>query len=680
MERSEKQQISGIYKTVWSIYWGSALVFLTINYRGVLGEEEIRASGFLFFFLFLAAIIGTALLCAFVIAPRLPRHADGKEKVGKLRPWHLLILLLVDIWCFHIMELVNNEDFAEMTFKFRVINVCGILIMSLILLLWLNSLRRAAFITLCIFSTATIIFYVVYTFRGEPMQLIDIFSLGTAMNAAKNYRFVPTRWITGNVVIGMCIAAVLIHAPDKQFAFRLPAKLLSRACALCVMIVLGFFYMRTSWNAGLGILTDLFAPIKTYREYGTTVGFFCVAKYMRLLPPDGYSVAEVERIAAESVSKRAASGEEEERGSDVRPVNILAIMNESWCDYRLVGDLQTDKQVMPFYDELKENTIKGHTLVCIRGGGTAKSEYEFLTGNSVKRYPGMVPYVSYFRHDQYSIVTTLESQGYASMAMHPYKRSNWKRPTAYELLNFDQYLSIEDFDDSYERIRGFVSDRGNYQKIIEVVEETEEPLFLFDITMQNHGGYTKDNYPLKIHLTGDYQEDSVERFLTLERETDDALQYLIEYFEACDEPTLILVFGDHYPTLPEEFTESISGSKYEELSPGEQVNYFSTPFLIWANYDIPEQEDVITSCNYLSTLLLSQTGLDMPDYNYYLQDLMQEMPALNHMGYYDAEKVFHTWEDGDEEILHKEWEYECLQYNELAESRRRLNHFFAWED
>ena len=68
-----------------------------------------------------------------------------------------------------------------------------------------------------------------------------------------------------------------------------------------------------------------------------------------------------------------------------RQVNIIAIMNESWFDYRSVGDPQTSESYMPFLDSLTENIIKGHTLTCTKGGGTAKTEYEFLTGNSCKR-------------------------------------------------------------------------------------------------------------------------------------------------------------------------------------------------------------------------------------------------------------------------------------------------------
>ncbi|MBR0398900.1 MAG: LTA synthase family protein, partial [Eubacterium sp.] len=109
----------------------------------------------------------------------------------------------------------------------------------------------------------------------------------------------------------------------------------------------------------------------------------------------------------------------------------------------------------------------------------------------------------------------------------------------------------------------------------------------------------------------------------------------------------------------------------------EKEMYFSTPFFIWANYDIPEMDGIQTSNNYLGTMMLEQTGLEMAPYNYFLKNQQEQIPALNHLGYMDADGTFHTWQEGEEEELVQEWNYECLQYNNLAEKRRRLDDFFT---
>lgn len=585
-------------------------------------------------------------------------------------------MLGCDIWCFLTMEFVNNPDLMQMKWYYCLLNIGFIFLANLIALMWLNSLRRSMMLTHIVWSAMAIVFYIVYSDRGEPLQVIDFFSIRTAMSVAGNYAFHMTSAVFIDILAGVWLTIIYMlmpeYVPVRSGWIR---KVLLRAGAAVFMIALFPVYLLVNWNGGAGIMTDLFAPIKTYQEYGTTVGFLCVAKYMRLTPPDGYSAAKTAEVA-----KKASGHESPNTTTDVKPVNIIAIMNESWADYRYVGDLKTNQEVMPYYDSMSENTIKGHTLVCITGGGTAKTEYEFLTGNSVKRFPGMVPYVSYFTQDQYSLVSTLKAQGFETAAMHPYKGSNWNRETAYRLLGFDRFYTEDNFDDDVTMYHSHISDQSNYEKIIDVInskKNRDQPFFLFDITMQNHGGYTASDVSRTVKVDG-YYDNAVERYLSLEKLSDDALEYLIEYFKKYDEPTIIVMFGDHYPGLPDSFTEYISGKKYDDLPLDEQEHYYATPFFIWANYDIPEESDVLTSTNYLGTMMLEETGWQMAHYNYYLKDLRTRIPALNHLGYMDPEGKFHSWEDGSNDCLRREWEYECLQYNELKEhGHSRLGWFFS---
>ena len=83
-----------------------------------------------------------------------------------------------------------------------------------------------------------------------------------------------------------------------------------------------------------------------------------------------------------------------------------------------------------------------------------------------------------------------------------------------------------------------------------------------------------------------------------------------------------------------------------------------------------------TSTNYLSSYMLSLTGLELTPYNEYLLNLREKIPALNHLGYLDPYGIWHRWENGDSETLELEREYECLQYNELMDSQNRVDEFF----
>ncbi|MBR2188449.1 MAG: LTA synthase family protein, partial [Eubacterium sp.] len=457
---------SNKYKIFWIIYWCASLAFLLIRKDDVLSPvSDGDETGKLVLALLIAALAVSALISHLVLYGRRQYDERGHEIRGYFKPYHIILLVLNGVGNVAMMEWVNNPDLKEMQIRYMLLNLAGIMIMTAIFLFWLNSWRRTLIAILSLYGTMTVIFYAVNGLRGEPFQFIDVFSLGTAMGVANNFTFVMSRQLVAAIVLTLCVMGMYLQLPDVSAAHGIIARVLIRAGVFGFMVGMYFFYLNVNWNGELGILTDLFAPAKTYKKYGTTVGFFCVAKYMRLTPPDGYTVEKTREIAEASEKEQVPNDT-----TDVQPVNIIAIMNESWADYRKVGDLRTNIDVMPYYDAMSENTIKGSTLVCIRGGGTAKSEYEFLTGNSVKRFPGMVPYVSYFLHDQYSLVTTLKSQGYEAIAMHPYKATNWNRPTAYRLLGFDQFLSQDDFDEDTDRVRSFISDRGNYEKIIEMVE------------------------------------------------------------------------------------------------------------------------------------------------------------------------------------------------------------------
>lgn len=673
----------------WILYWGIALGLLLFERELIVGTTEKDRK------LYLPVFAGMIVLCFAAWGVSLARFARASEKRKKpvlLNAKLLLPVLLNAGYLFFEIEYIGNTEFFEMKWYYMLLNVGVIFLFCLFLTGIFNSLKRAMIFLNIFYYVMSLVFYYVYHFRGEAFQLIDLYSIGTAAEVVGGYTFDITRQMVLMLVATMIVVNLWKQSRNYVLIRRgvLPRILLRGVTALAIG---GFYllYMYLNWNAQFGVISDLWNPAKTYRQYGTTVGFMAVAKYMRLTPPEGYSAAEVERIIGdfesgqeEEVSSDAGeedqkedAGAEAKASGTVTPVNIIAIMNESWFDYRTIGDPQTSEDYMPFLDSLTDNIIKGHTLTCTKGGGTAKTEYEFLTGNSCKRFPGMVPYVSYFTHSQYSIVTTLSDQGYRTVAMHPNKATNWKRTTAYRFLDFDEFIAIDQFPSDAERYRNMISDQANYEEIVRVYEEKEkgEPLFLFDITMQNHSGYTNKYFQADVNCEG-YDSDEADQYFSLLKLSDQAIEYLITYFEQVDEPTMIVMFGDHSPKLPDEFETWIAGNSYDSLSIRDQEKFYGTPFFIWTNYKMESQENVWTSTNYLSSYMLSLTGLELTPYNEYLLNLREKIPALNHLGYLDPYGIWHRWENGDSETLELEREYECLQYNELMDSQNRVDEFF----
>ena len=194
--------------------------------------------------------------------------------------------------------------------------------------------------------------------------------------------------------------------------------------------------------------------------------------------------------------------------------------------------------------------------------------------------------------------------------------------------------------------------------------------------MQNHRGF--EGVEETVHLT-DYDEfPMVNQHLSLIRASDDALKYLIEYYSGIEEPTMIVLFGDHQPSIETEFYETLYGGELDPLPPEDHARMYITPFLIWTNYEQESMDGAKLSAQYLSLAVLQRANLGMPDYLYFLNAMSQEMPVVHMFGYYNRDGIWESWEEWKQKkeypLLH---EFEILQYNNLFD-RNRVDDFFRF--
>ncbi len=382
--------------------------------------------------------------------------------------------------------------------------------------------------------------------------------------------------------------------------------------------------------------------------------------------------------------------------------NIICIMNESLADLSILGNLTTNEDYMPFMRSLTENTVKGNLYVPVVGAGTSNTEFEFLTGHTTAFLPsGSNAYMLYIKNPLASLVSTLKAQGYSSYALHPYYSEGWNRYKVYNYLGFNKFTSLQDIMDislmrEYQNngsdpnylqslidqyypgsnmlIRQYVSDSYNYKLLIEDYENRDksQPYFAFNVTMQNHGGYTTScvNFNECIYATSvsrDYTKAN--KYLSLVKASDDAFRELIDYFTKVKEPTIICMFGDHQPTVETEFIAEVMGvDSLSGLSPEQEQLRHTTPFIIWANYDIEEKQIDKLSSNYLSSLVLEVAGVKLTEYNKYLLKLAETLPVIDTVGYIDNENNYYKWSDVSpySSLLD---EYEKIQYNNIFDQK-----------
>ncbi len=548
--------------------------------------------------------------------------------------------------------------------------------------------------------------YFVVSFRGSPIVPWDLLSIGTAASVANNYSF-SLQWKQALALL--LFLWILVFASGISFSVRrrIPRISGALAFALCLFVYLAGI-QKSQVQSFFGMDTILFTPNVLYRNNGIAAAFLGNLRFLNIEEPDGYSKARVEEIEAEYTvqsdeepddSAAAESGTPEEMLGETEGTasqtlkedvdlteypNVVVIMDEAFSDLSVWGDFETSEEVMPFFKMMQDEAIGGEVYVSVKGGNTANTEFELLTGDSMAFLPmGSIPYQQYINEKTPSLASQLKSLGYGATAIHPYNASGWDRNIVYDLFGFDEFLSLKDFV-SPHKMRGYVSDRAAFDKIIEVYENkaADERKFIFLVTMQNHGGYSKPSpdFTSYVKLTGVEQKTTsmlaTEKYLTLMNETDRALQNLILYFQEQEEPTIVLMFGDHQPSdYITNVIQRICNVKVEETLDYAQQGY-RVPFLIWSNYGLEHRYYDGISVNYLGGILTEAAGLPLSGYQEFLAGLRENFPVVNGNVYRDSEGNFYSYGE-DEEKESGLSDYKILQYNHLVDGKHRDDSFFG---
>lgn len=591
------------------------------------------------------------------------------------------LLLLLPVLAFVLVEYLNYNSWDDFTPVQIALNLAWYYLLELVF--YFVRRRRRVAAAKWAFGIAWGIGmanHYLISFRGRTLFPGDFLTLRTAANVAGNYDYRPDsmQWLTIGIFAAVLVLLSFLPREEKRlFDWRGFAP----AAAGTAVFLAAFF--GTGWVEGLGIEPSMW----TTRGNGLVLNFTVCLKYMKVEKPDSYSQETLAALAGENPSDAADTAASADGGT--QPVNVIVIMNESLSDLSVLPGVESNMDAMPFLRSLTDNTIKGYAYSSVFGGTTANSEYEFLTGNTTAFLPaGTVPYQMYVSDGDPSLVGQMEALGYTTIAAHPYRSSGWNRPTVYADYGFDEVYFESDFQDrAYMRgdeRTGYVTDRCDYENLIRWYEEKEEgqPLFLFNVTMQNHSAYQMawTNLPKEVWLTGELENrfQTVNQYLSLVYQSDQAFGDLIDYFSQVEEPTMILLFGDHQPQVATNFYTDVLGTNPDTATAQKKQ---MVPFVLWANYDIPEAQGVELSLNYLSALLMDTANLPMTGYQKFLSQLWETAPVINTVGIRDAQGNWY----GENAALPEELDgaiedYKVLLYNNVFDKKDRVESFFTLSD
>ncbi|MFV5896618.1 MULTISPECIES: alkaline phosphatase family protein [unclassified Bacillus cereus group] len=608
-------------------------------------------------------------------------HFNKKEMSilrASLRVHFILFLLAHTVALFYIVmqvnmsfiEAMNRIYFYNMQFilSFVVIYAIYILVYNLIGKVFLSMV-----LTSCTLVILCIVNYLKLIFRGDPLYPSD-FTQITHMQSVIPMVMDYFSWSYIFVIILSIVACIVAGIYMRRYIQNVKIHLGIRALlvvgSIFVLYAYGNFantFMNKVFQKS-GVDFVLWNQNENYASNGFVLGFISNLDTTVMEKPKNYSKENMLQIA--NNIKKQYSGNIGSQKKKEKP-NIIFVMSESFWDPTKVTNLSFSEDPVPNLHHYIENFPGGQTISPTFGGNTANVEFEALTSYSMSLLkPGSIPYQQVITNKKEipSIPTALKKEGYYTSAIHSFGRTFFKRDDVYKVLGFDKF-NAEDTMENVDIDGDYISDLAMSKEIIAELEKQKQPTFIHAVTMQNHFPFTEGRFGENlIEISGLENEDlkgELETYTEGLRRSDEALQYLIEQLDNFDRPTLLVFFGDHLPSLGtnKSFYKE-NGYITNEKTPNERLAMAQTPLLMYANFDMPNDNLGLVSLIHFSNLIFDYAGLNKSLFYQFLSEFYKEIPVLRDELKVDKNgEVINDLTKKQKEMLEQ---YKMLQYDLLV--------------
>lgn len=431
--------------------------------------------------------------------------------------------------------------------------------------------RRRKF-TLCLLCELWLILgtanFIVQSYRTTPLSMIDLLLAGTALQMVDNY-------LSPLQIVLILLGAVGVIALGVLLWLRSPRERIHPLRPLASLVSLALVIALVSGSQAEAV-SDTFGNLAmAYDDLGFAYCFSTSVIDRGVAEPEDYSQAHTEEIQAELRTQSSRAD-----------VNVIFVQLESFFDPARYAGIALESDPIPVFRALKEQCSSGYLSMPSIGAGTANSEFEVLTGMNMDHFgAGEYPYKTVLLDQTCeSLAYDFRAAGYTATAIHNHIRSFYGRDTVYANLGFDRFVSLEDMEPTGYTPTGWAEDAVLTGEILDALDQSEGMDFIYTVTVQAHGKYTdlpnesEDAYEDDVDLS---ESERMEQAWTYYAEqlsgTDAFIGALLEALSEYPEPTVVVLFGDHLPSL--EIDESL-------LDTGDQ---FQTEYVLWSNFYMKRQ-------------------------------------------------------------------------------------------
>lgn len=517
---------------------------------------------------------------------KLPWHKPHSEKYYKriafFNKYSLVFHFILSCFLTFVIEVISRRDFfsacAFMTGHTLAYLYNAFIIFSSLSLVYL--VRRRAFARMII--SGFWIFLgtvngVILSNRVTPFTYTDLKCISDLFAMQNTNYFTAEEATTVVIVVSIFLAfCAYIFVFGPRYAGKM--RKVASPVSIAVLLLIGL-PVTTQAAQNSNILASYFANIaQGFSDYGFIYGFSSSVVGRGMDKPKDYSkeaVADVERsVALESAPT-----------TSTQP-NIICVLLESFCDPTEINFLEMSEDPIPTFHYLEENFSSGYLTVPVVGAGTANTEFEILTGMNMKYFgTGEYPYKTILKQtDCESIASDLSKIGYSTHVTHNNTATFYSRNNAFSMMGFDTFTSKELLNITEMTPNGnWSTDDVLVGATMDAMNSTSGSDFVYTITVEGHGDYPTERILEQpaISVTGADTEESNcqwEYYVNMIHNVDDFINQLITAADARGEDTMIVLFGDHLPTMGLEDSDMKSGSIYQ------------TKYVTWNNFGL-EKED-----------------------------------------------------------------------------------------
>lgn len=552
-----------------------------------------------------------------------------------------------------------------------------------IVLVFVKKTHRATYIISALILIFSVINDIKMVFTSTPIYPSDIYFLGNIGEIAgivKGDILSHISYLQHGILLVLLIGTCILA---RMNSITVESKKIRVITAVSVILVFTImlvpinakdqFILKTIYNTdGREDYEMVSTDFMYYTKYSVLAGMYGLELENRKTEPENYNEEEV-------INELNEADKSDITEKDLGKPNIIVMFQESYFDIENIEEVEFDRDITANFKNLQEKENGINLLSASYGGLSSNIEFELLTGANIAYFPtGYNPFTQLYKekdaNNKPSIIKELKNNGYYTKVV--FGRDYYASKNIYKKLGIDEYANAyTDMPDYEEKIKGtYISDEALVDDVIDTLKNnnTDKPIFYMTATVQTHMPFSEDKYEeydisIKNSSLSEEENGIILSYAQGIYDTNLQIQRLYEEIQKIEEPTIIVVLGDHLPYLYNEAGEDILGKLSYFNTEDDKVNLlrkYTTPGLVLSNYNVKMNFDSeYISPDMLLTSIVNRMDIELSPYYKWIYKIKNVLPAQNRYLTIDAQgQIYYMNEEMPKEMENAKKLRENMQY------------------